>query len=165
MITFSRLKEALHYDPLTGHFTWLERPNRRIRIGSLAGAIHSKTGVVTIQVDGKEYKAHRLAWLYMTESYWPNLIDHKNLKRGDNRWDNLREANKSLNAANCPARSGTASGYKGVTRGKKEGEWRAMIKKKGRKRIYLGVFTDPAKAHEAYMNKARELFGEFARAK
>ena len=44
------------------------------------------------------YRAHRLAFLYM-KGYIPKLIDHKDRNGLNNKWNNLREANKSTNGA------------------------------------------------------------------
>lgn len=54
-----------------------------------------------------QYRSGRLAFLYMT-GHWPEWdVDHKNRKRGDDRWKNLREATRSQNLRNrqmgkCP---------------------------------------------------------------
>ncbi|CAH0532169.1 Phage HNH homing endonuclease (ACLAME 27) [Ralstonia phage UAM5] len=101
--------------------------------------------------------AHRLAWLYMTGKWPEQFIDHANMNKGDNRWGNLREANKSQNNANQPAR--TTSGLKGAYWSNASMSWQAKINKR-----YLGSYGTAEEAHAAYMEAARERFGEFARA-
>ena len=74
MLTQERLKEVLHYDPETGIFMWLVAPNGRIRVGMEAGSSHD--GYIGIKVDRILYKAHRLAWFYMTGEWPANDVDH-----------------------------------------------------------------------------------------
>jgi hypothetical protein len=80
------LRELLSYDPKTGMFTWRIRSARRVHIGDVAGGVNGR-GYLTIRVDGRQYLAHRLAFLHMTGS-WPKKehIDHINMDRADNRW-------------------------------------------------------------------------------
>src|SRR5438045_2733801 len=80
---------------------------------------------VFIRVDRRCYRAHRLAWLYMTGEM-PIEVDHLNLNRADNRWQNLRVATRVQNAANSPARRPSITGIKGVRR-LKSGRWYARI--------------------------------------
>ena len=53
------------------------------------------------------------------------------------------------------------SGYKGVYLHKPLKKWKAMITHNG-KLLYLGLFSAPLEAAEAYDKKAVELFGSFA---
>ena len=99
VITQDRLKELLHYEPLTGIFTRLVKTNRNVRVGEVAGTVR-KTGYKQLHLDGKVYRAHRLAFLYMTGDI-PDVIDHINRLRDDNSWDNLRAASSYIN--NCNA--------------------------------------------------------------
>lgn len=79
----SRLQLLLRYDPLTGHFCWrhsggghhMDRP-----AGSLAARVYR-----AIKIDGRDYLAHRLAWLYVHGQFPPGDIDHINMDRSDNR--------------------------------------------------------------------------------
>jgi HNH endonuclease len=100
-ITQAYLQHILHYDPLTGDWTWIN-PNpraRNIRRGDIAGTVRSD-GRRQINLSGKCYLAARLAWLYMT-GVWPeDEIDHENRIKGDDRWDNLRPATHSQNMYN-----------------------------------------------------------------
>ncbi len=130
--------------------------------GQVAGSISADDGYVRIQIDGKNCLGHVLAWIYMTGKRPNHLIDHKNTIGSDNSWDNFRKANTSQNAANAKLNKRNLSGLKGViTHG--NGRYSSQICKNGVTH-YLGSFDAPDKAHEAYMRKAAELHGEFARA-
>lgn len=135
--------------------------NRRTAANQPAGGIDGK-GYVRIGIDGGQYRAHRLAWLYV-HGVWPkSQIDHINRNRRDNRICNLREATGTQNNGNMPARN-VSSKYKGVGWHKETRKWRAFIRIKG-KAIHLGVYNYEFDAHEAYMSAAKAYFGEFASA-
>ena len=65
MITAERLRELLHYDPVTGIFTNIA-PRKKIVVGSVAGSLDQESGYWMIGLERRRYYAHRLAWLYMT---------------------------------------------------------------------------------------------------
>lgn len=152
------LRQLLYYDPVSGLFTWMvARPNRPI--GSQAGYLSAK-GYRIICVDGVQYKAHRLAWLYMT-GVWPNdQVDHLDGDKDNNRWVNLRSASTQENCCNRVAHCTNTTGFKGVTK-KGEGRFIAQIMVRGQK-LHLGSFNSPQEAHAAYCAAATELHGEFA---
>jgi hypothetical protein len=130
-LTAERLRELLHYNPVTGDFSWLVGRPKASR-GAVAGCL-PPSGYRTIRIDGQIYLAHRLAWLYMTGTWPENLIDHKDRNQSDNRWDNLREATHSQNHQNQHARRDSSSGIKGVYRHKQtSGSWVASLKINGR---------------------------------
>lgn len=159
-LTVSRLKDILQYCPDTGVFRFKVRRGR-IPAGSIAGTYH-RGGYVIIRIDYFLYRAHRLAWLYMTGG-WPKRIDHKDLNKHNNRWSNLREATSSENLANQAAPKTNTSGYKGVTWHRQRRRWQAGIQVNGRHK-HLGLFADPEEAHSAYVVAAQKYFGQFARA-
>lgn len=163
-VTYERLREVLNYCPETGEWTWLISPAKPVPTGSKAGTI-SKYGYLVIQIGGRVYKAHRLAFLYMTEKWPVAQVDHKDTVRENCRWDNLREATQSQNSANANLQSNNTSGFKGVIFSKRKGRagrWVARITKDQRKK-YIGQFKTPEEAHEAYRLAAQKTFGEFAR--
>lgn len=152
-----QLVEALAYEPISGLLTWRRNVGHVVQAGDIAGSFDKK-GYVQVGFQGKTYRGHRLAWFLKT-GVWPAChIDHKNLIKSDNRWENLRQATNSQNAANTRALGGLP---KGVTRHK--GKYQAQIQANGRNH-YLGLFASPADAHGAYMAAAKVHFGEFARA-
>ncbi len=88
-------------------------------------------------------------------------IDHQNGNGLDNHRVNLRECTRTQNNANRHAVS-SATGVKGVHYEAFTGRWRAEIQYL-RKRYKLGRFDTQEAAAAAYAQKARELFGDFAR--
>lgn len=161
MITAERLHEVAIYDPVTGIFRWKIRLTNRVKIGDIAGSVTSK-GYFRIRVDGHLYLAHRLAWLYMTGEWPEHEVDHDNLTKADNRWENLRAATRPQNMANTTLRTDNTSGFKGVWWHKQNKRWIAEIRTKGG-RYHLGCFDNAEAAHAAYAAAAQEHFGEFSR--
>jgi len=157
MISQERLKELLHYDPNTGIFVWRVRKARNTNIGDVAGWLKpgDKGGYIMICVDYKQYRAHHLAWLWMTGKWPIEQIDHKNAVRNDNRFSNLRDVSDEINRQNVrTARSHNALGVLGVFR--KRGKFAAKIGC-NRKQQYLGTFNTPELAHAAYLDAKRRL--------
>lgn len=161
MITAERLRELLHYDPETGVFTRLSCRCHSELLGQPAGCLDSK-GYIRIRVDGRKYRAHRLAWLYMT-GFWPeDDVDHKDVDPSNNRWANLRKATKAQNTRNSRRPANNTSGYKGASWNIAAQKWVGTIGHNGEK-IYLGCFDTPEAAHAAYCAAAQRLHGAFAR--
>lgn len=161
-LTQEYLKEILDYNPETGIFVWKTDHGSGQFVGSVAGTIHKK-GYIYILINRQGFKAHKLAWLYMT-GYYPNpkkQIDHKNNTKNDNRWENLRLVTNQQNCINKRLGIKNTSGYKGVTWCKSLNKWRAQTSY-NRKKIFIGYFDDPKEAAKAYNEKVKELFGDFA---
>lgn len=161
-LTVERLREVLVYDPITGLWRWLKMLSWRRAVGSSAGEC-KKSGYVLIGIDGHRYRAHRLAWLYMTGAWPSGELDHKDTNPSNNRWNNIREATRVQNTHNTSLSKSNTSGFKGAYWHKKSGKWMAHIKYNC-KTIYLGLFDTREEAHAAYVAKAIEFLGEFARA-
>lgn len=158
-LTRDRLLEVLSYDSETGIFRWLVCKSRRNHVGDQAGTI-GEDGYRIIQIDGWNYKAARLAWLYHYGRWPVPQADHRDLKRDNDRISNLREATDSQNGANTGLLASNRSGFKGVSHSR-DG-WKAQIRKNG-ERKFLGYFDTPEEAHAAYCAAARDLHGDFAR--
>lgn len=155
-------RELFEYDPKSGILTWRISTNNRVCVGDVVGCINP-TGHWVGHIDGTVYVLHRIIWLWMTGEPPALEVDHKNTVGSDNRWDNLRLATSSQNNGNFGLSKRNTSGFKGVTLHKPTGKWMAKITK-DRQQEYLGLFTRLDDAAAAYMARARELFGEFARA-
>ena len=92
MLTQERLKELYTFDQDTGHFRYLSKSRTRRRgVGAVAGSLSKQMGYVLVGVDGPQYLAHRLAWLYMTGA-WPDAeVDHIDGDHTNNDSGNLQE--------------------------------------------------------------------------
>jgi len=134
-----RLKELLEYHPLIGNFVWLQSRST-VKKGQKAGKI-TKRGDISISVDGKTYKAHRLAWLYM-EGYCPEyIIDHIDGNPLNNKWSNLRHTTTQCNSINSKKRVTNKSGVTGVCWSERDKIWRAFIMI-NYKHHFLGNYVD-----------------------
>lgn len=132
-----------------------------MRAGHLAGGEGAK-GYWMIGINGKRYYAHILAWFYMTKAMPDVEIDHQDRDRKNNRWNNLRLATRRQNAANAKLPVTNTSGYKGVSWNRKLKKWFVTIRQEG-KSVYLGRFSSPADAAQAYRDAAQRIHGQFAR--
>ena len=98
LLTQNTLKQYLLYDPDAGDFIWIKPVKGTKGIGKKAGTVTSK-GYVDVCFKGKKYGLHRLAFLYKTGEI-PDMVDHINRDKSDNRWVNLRKCNYRENALN-----------------------------------------------------------------
>lgn len=158
-LTAERARELLSYSKRTGVFRWrVDRKGGKgsvkCRAGDIAGGIDKVHGYRNIVVDGNKYKAARLAFLIVL-GRWPDPeADHENNKRDDDRWTNLREATRSQQSMNRPARKDSVNGLKGVVR-RPNGKFQARIN------ANLGTFRTAIAAHGAWKRAAKALHGEF----
>ena len=155
-VAVSRLREVFEYHPETGNFV-RRHSIRGAHAGTIAG-YKMMHGYITIQVDKRQYLAHRLAWLYM-KGEWPRYqIDHKNGDPSDNRWENLREASQTQQNINTAIRKNNTSGFRGVSWNAQNNKWRARLCEED-----IGFFTSKHEAHRAYQAAAAQRFGDFVR--
>lgn len=157
MLEMVRLREVLRYDEASGLFTWLVSNSNCVLVGAEAGRRLNSNGYKEIQIDGRLYKAHRLAWLYVY-GVWPDQIDHMNGDREDNRIVNLRSVSSVLNTHNqLSPHKNNRSGFLGVSI-RPNGKFQADIRVGGKKR-HLGSFSRPEDAHAAYVEAKRKFHG------
>jgi len=102
---------------------------------------------------GAKLYAHRVIWTWVTGNSDVPQLDHKNERKCDNHWGNLRPATQSQNMANRAKVRGT---YPTAS-----GKWQAKIIKDGRN-FSLGTYPTQDEARAAYEKASQELYGEFS---
>lgn len=154
-IDVDRLKEVLKYEPDTGDWIWIKSLSNAAPVGHICN--YRPGGYLKIRIDGKLYRAGRLAFLYMTGKWPKGIIDHKDRNPFNDRWNNYRDVTQSDNMKNISARSDNTSGYKGVSFNKQHKKWESYINSKG-KRFGLGLYTDIKEAVKVRI-EAEKKFG------
>ncbi len=97
MIAQEKLKEILLYDQETGFFTY--RVNYgKFKAGDRAGFLENR--YEHIYLERKNYKSHRLAFLYMTGEFPQKGVDHIDTNCTNNAWLNLRPCTQRENNQN-----------------------------------------------------------------
>lgn len=136
--TAEALREVLEYDPVTGRFTWKDRPDDDFKTKRAAAIFRAKRrgreaftytgfgGYRETSLQGVGLLAHRVAVLLMTGSWPPQQVDHINGDRTDNRWCNLRLADQTTNNRNMAMPKSNTSGRVGVCYDKERGKWYAQ---------------------------------------
>jgi len=153
ILTKEMLQQMLHYNEDTGHFTWLVTSNRK-KAGERAGT-PVPHGYRKIQVYGKIYYEHRLAWLYVHGAFPEEVVDHIDGNGTNNKIANLRSVSRSENMRNqSKPQKSSKLGILGVSQ-TKNGKFKAQIMNE--KVINLGAFDTAEAASEAYVNAKRKL--------
>lgn len=156
-VTKDLVDRLLNYDPISGVFIWKKTSGRAIE-GKPAGHTCPR-GYVHIWINGRTWRAHRLAFLVMTGD-WPVFgVDHMNGVKNDNRWENLRDVPDAINIQN---KHRTRAGRKhshlplgvSICPDSQIRPYRAKVQVEG-KIIHLGLFETPELAHRAYIEAKR----------
>ena len=149
-INQEQLKELLHYDPETGVFKWKDTFGRRAKQGAIAGCLRDN-GYIYIKTRQKQYRAHRLAWLYTHGKFPEDQIDHINGIKNDNRIINLRAVSDKENSRNLSLRKDNVSGHIGVSWDTEKNKWKVTI---------TGVHYGRFKSKSDAIAKAKEVYKE-----
>jgi radical SAM protein with 4Fe4S-binding SPASM domain len=154
MLIQERLLQVLDYSPKTGVFT-RRLKQTGVAQGAIAGSM-DQGGYLVTSVDGKLYKCHRLAWLYIIGNWPQGVIDHINGNKSDNRFENLRDVTKTQNIQNQRKAqiSNKSTGVLGVF---KNGSGFAARISHNNTKIYLGTFKTTDEAKAAYIAAKRVL--------
>jgi len=153
-LSLERLRQVLRYEPETGGFYWIHRDTHKQKLGQYASIVRSN-GYLNICIDGQYYYTHRLAWFYV-HGEWPNIIDHINGEKFDNRIKNLRDVNTQTNLQNLKKAMVTnkSTGILGVR--KLRGKFLAQITIEG-KETHFGTFNSVEDAHAVYLQAKRRF--------
>lgn len=150
----------MDYNSNTGELRWKFRDdattswNRR-NAGKLAGGINNE-GYLMVSINGEKFCASRLIWKIVTGKDPVLLVDHQDLNRSNNKWDNLREATRPENSVNTNQRK-----FRDLPIGiyKQRGKFASRVAHK-----HIGVFNTVELAVAAREDEARKIYGEFVRA-
>lgn len=165
LLSQKKIKELLHYDPLSGIFTWKERPFsmfshcknpqhqcdawNTVFSGKEAGGKYKPTVSkafyirinITLNKKMRSYLAHRLVFLYTEGKFPPEQVDHIDGDGLNNKIINLRKVSHQDNLKNKPMYSNNTSGCVGVIWNKKSQKWHVQIRAKS-KNIYGGLYSN-----------------------
>ncbi len=141
------------YEKESGKFFWKEGITMRHGVVSLgkeeAGTLCNGYVVLNFKHKEKKYrcKAHRVAFFLETGEE-PIVIDHINRIRNDNRIENLRAADHTLNCINQGLRKDNKTNIKGVNWHKSSRRWVAQIQVE-KKKHWIGSFLYKQEAEDA----------------
>ena len=136
-LTQKLVKELLDYFPETGAFVWKPRCRRwfetdqdfekwnKYYAGKAAFTSRTNAGYIQGELFGKGVLGHRIAFLWMMGRHPDPEVDHVNHVRDDNRWVNLREADRRINTRNQSMHARNTSGRTGVYWFERDRKWTA----------------------------------------
>lgn len=163
MVTAEEFRAAFFYNPATGEFTRRVKGRSRwpgMEVGAVTKGRPLHHGYLGINFRQVTHYAHRLAWLHETGQWPAGEIDHINGDTSDNRWCNLRLADRRQNLANQPKRKiFKYSQYRGVC---KDGNcWFARVRVNGKRVVvYCPSELEAAKKADELL---RQAHGNYAR--
>lgn len=159
------LQRLFDIDFEKGRFFWKDPPKNHPRLkGQEAGAPRSDNygkRYWVIKIGRKAFKRARLVFLAVHRRFPEPCVDHRNGNSLDDRPDNLREATVTQNAWNHKSRARRIDLPMGVRLVRHSGRYQARISRHGQQ-LHLGAYDTPDEAHQVYLAKRKELYGEYA---
>lgn len=153
-LSAEQLRQNLHYDPGTGVFTW----NKKKGHGGTRAGIVRPDGYRRVRLGGRDFRAARLAWLYVYGKWPVGVIDHIDRVRDNDRIANLRDVTFSGNQWNRTISKTNKSGINGVHWDSKIERWCAYVAIKGKGKN-LGAFETIEAAAAARAEGERLYYG------
>lgn len=151
------VKQLFDYIPETGEFIRLKTTSHNAKKGQITKGSKDHYGRYVLSINNKQYKAHRIAWVYSYGEIPEGLqIDHINGDHSDNRLCNLRICTGAENMQNMKKKQ-NKYGLTGVEKHRRK--WQAYIWK-DRKKTHLGMFSTKEDAYKAYL-EAKKIFHTF----
>ena len=123
---------------------------------------HKNLRVVRYEKITSKKRVKRLLHREICNAAVGSIIDHIDNDVLNNCKANLRACTRTQNCYNRSLNIDNTSGYKGVVFHKTKGKFAAQIGFKSKSR-HIGYYKTKEEAAKAYNEKAKELFGEFAK--
>jgi hypothetical protein len=156
--TQQEVKELFNYSD-DGFLVWSVN-RKRARVGNKVGA-HDPSGYLRTRVNEKLHLVHRLIYLWH-HGYMPEMVDHIDGNKSNNRIENLREANRVTNQYNSKLSRMNTSGSKNVSFCAQTKKWAVKMMLFGKRRT-LGRFDDIELADLVAREARAKFHGAFAR--
>jgi len=134
--------------------------SNKVKIGQEVGHINASEYLRT-KINYKEHFIHKIIFL-MHHGYTPQIVDHIDGNRQNNKIENLRAVNLSQNQHNRSTDKRNKSGYKNVSFCSRTKKWQVSIGLLN-KRIFLGRFDDVELADLVAQEARDKYHGKFAR--
>ena len=160
MITQEYIKQLFTY--ADGNLYWKISRSNSIKVGQKVGTT-PKHNYAQTYLDGKNYRVHRLIFLYH-HGYFPAEIDHIDGNPRNNCVENLRAATRVQNQQNAKLRKDNISGIAGVYWYKSTSRWKVQINI-DKVKTHLGYFKDKELAELVAIEARDKYHKEFARHK
>lgn len=133
--------------------------NRWSRLSNRKLGHKNKDGYIVCMWKNKTMYLHRMIFMYH-RGYLPEQIDHIDGNKSNNKIDNLRAADNSLNMHNTTKRTDNTSGVKGVWFSNRYNKWIAEFQFRNKK-IHVGTFIDKKEAEIMIQQARQAVVGEF----
>lgn len=163
------LRTILDYNTETGDLVWKKRPRHLFSSDNAMNAWNARyagtPALASLDTAGyqqgsllnRKVRKHRVIWQLMTGEV-PDVIDHINGVKTDNRWRNIRNVSLAENHKNSGIPRDNKSGQLGVHWDRRRRKWIAKITV-SRKIIHLGTHAE--KADAVFARKAAERLYRF----
>jgi len=156
-ITQTLVKDLFEYND--GVLYWKNPTSGRMKKGLRAGR-YGKRGYIETGINYKRYKNHRIIFL-MFHGYLPEIVDHIDNNKLNNKIENLRAATCSQNLQNAKLSKSNTTGIKGVVWEKDRKYWKAQIMVNG-KQIRIGKLESLELAELVVQELRSKFHGEYA---
>jgi hypothetical protein len=123
-LSYDKIHELFEYRD--GSLLWKIKPRNGIQLGQKAGTLNHN-GYIHIRLNKKTYQSHRLIFL-MHHGYLPEMLDHIDCNRSNNKIENLRPATNMQNQYNQKLHPKNKTGVKGVCFDNAKGKFLAQFR-------------------------------------
>ena len=148
-----------HLEYSDGKLYWKKSTSNRVNVGSEAGS-YQTGGYMAVKLLGKRIPVHKIVYL-LHHGYIPEIVDHIDGNRSNNKIENLRICTKAENNINTSIRRHNTSGIKNVSWHKQTGKWRVIVRHKGKPNSF-GLYADIELAELVAIEARNKLHGKFA---